>query len=194
MTIQSDKWIKSQKGMIRPFFERQITRVVTNDSAISFGTSSYGYDIRLGDKLKYFTPNKDKLIDPKNFDSSLLEDLSLHKDESGEYFILPPHGFALGYSVEYLSIPKDILVICVGKSTYARCALIVNVTPLEPMWKGQITLEFSNTTGNPVKLYTHEGIAQLLFLKGDQECETSYSDKNGKYQNQIGITLPKVKQ
>ncbi len=192
MTIQSDKWIKKQKGMIEPFFDHQIKASVKSKSVISFGLTSYGYDIRLAPELKLFDKYSDRVINPKQFDDSILTNAKLETDnKGGEFFILPPHGFALGRSVESFKIPRDILVVCVGKSTYARCALIVNITPLEPMWEGEITLEFSNTTDLPIMLFANEGITQLLFLKGDEPCDISYADRNGKYQGQKGITLPK---
>jgi len=191
MTIQSDKWIKSQAGMITPIINEQV-RLSGDQKIISYGVTSYGYDIRLAPELKLFDPYYQKNINPKYFDEKILVDLTLHADdEGGKFFLLPAHGFALGRSVEFFDIPRDVLVVCVGKSTYARCGLNVHVTPLEPNWRGQITLEFSNNTPLPCMLYVNEGITQLLFLKGDQECEVSYSDKNGKYQDQKGITLPK---
>lgn len=191
MTIQSDKWIKSQAGMITPITNKQ-NRLVNDNPVVSYGVTSYGYDIRLAPELKLFDKNCGKTIDPKRFDDEILIDLKIQKDRNGsEFFILPAYGFALGYSVEAFDIPRDVLVVCVGKSTYARCGLNVLVTPLEPNWRGQITLEFSNNTPLPCMLYVNEGIVQLLFFKGPEACENSYSDKNGKYQDQKGITLPK---
>lgn len=169
---------------------------------ISFGVSSYGYDIRVGSKFKIFTPTprtgQITVVDPKNFSPDLFVEVDCagtSKDGpagSGDYVIIPPNSFALCETVEYLEIPRDVLVICVGKSTYARCGLIVNVTPLEPEWRGKITLEISNTTPLPAKVYANEGIAQLVFLKADRVCSVSYADKKGKYQDQGGLTLPKV--
>lgn len=191
MTIQSDKWIKSQAGMITPIVNEQ-NRLVNENSVVSFGVTSYGYDIRLAPELKLFDRYSNKIIDPKRFDDDILLDLEIQKDHKGsEFFVLPAYGFALGHSVEAFDIPRDVLVVCVGKSTYARCGLNVLVTPLEPNWRGQITLEFSNNTPLPCMLYVNEGIVQLLFFKGHESCEVSYSDKNGKYQDQKGITLPK---
>lgn len=166
---------------------------------ISYGVSSYGYDIRVGSKFKIFTPTprtgQITVVDPKNFSPDLFVEVDcagMSKDGSGDYVIIPPNSFALCETVEYLEIPRDVLVICVGKSTYARCGLIVNVTPLEPEWRGKITLEISNTTPLPAKVYANEGIAQLVFLKADRVCSVSYADKKGKYQDQGGLTLPKV--
>lgn len=191
MTIQSDKWIKSQVGMITPIVNEQ-NRFVNGNSVVSYGVTSYGYDIRLAPELKLFDKNSNKVIDPKRFDEKILVNLEIQKDRNGsEFFILPAYGFALGRSVESFDIPRDVLVVCVGKSTYARCGLNVHVTPLEPNWKGEITLEFSNNTPLPCILYVNEGVTQLLFFKSNEECEESYSDKNGKYQDQKGITLPK---
>jgi dCTP deaminase len=191
MTIQSDKWIKFQAGMISPIVNNQ-NRFVNENPVVSYGVTSYGYDIRLAPELKLFDKYSDKIIDPKRFDEKILVDLEIQKDHKGsEFFILPAYGFALGRSVESFDIPREVLVVCVGKSTYARCGLNVLVTPLEPNWRGQITLEFSNNTPLPCMLYVNEGITQLLFFKGHEECEVSYSDRNGKYQDQKGITLPK---
>ena len=191
MTIQSDKWIKSQTGMITPIVNEQV-RLSGDQKIVSYGVTSYGYDVRLAPELKLFNKYSQRIINPKQFDESILLDLEIETDnKGGQFFMLPEHGFALGRSVETFKIPRDVLVTCVGKSTYARCGLIVNVTPLESEWQGEITLEFSNTTDLPMMLFVNEGITQLLFFKGDQECETSYADRNGKYQGQKGITLPK---
>lgn len=191
MTIQSDKWIKSQAGMITPIVNEQV-KLSGDQKIVSYGVTSYGYDVRLAPELKLFNKYSQRIINPKQFDESILLDLEIETDnKGGQFFILPEHGFALGRSVETFKIPRDVLVTCVGKSTYARCGLIVNVTPLESEWQGEITLEFSNTTDLPMMLFVNEGITQLLFFKGDQDCETSYADRNGKYQNQKGITLPK---
>ncbi|MDI6641125.1 MAG: dCTP deaminase [Elusimicrobiota bacterium] len=184
MMLKSDKWIREmalKHKMIEPFFERQI-----NKSVISYGLSSYGYDMRIADEFKVFTNINNSIVDPKNFDPKMLVDFK------GDYCIIPPNSFALARSVEYFRIPRNILTICVGKSTYARCGIIVNVTPFEPEWEGYATLEISNTTPLPAKIYSNEGIAQVLFFESDQVCEISYADKKGKYQAQKGITLPKL--
>lgn len=166
---------------------------------VSYGVSSYGYDIRVGSKFKIFTPTprtgQITVVDPKSFSPDLFVEVDCAgtcKDGAGDHVIIPPNSFALCETVEYLEIPRDVLVVCVGKSTYARCGLIVNVTPLEPEWRGKITLEISNTTPLPAKVYANEGIAQLIFLKADRVCAVSYADKKGKYQDQGGLTLPKV--
>ncbi|MGB9695202.1 MAG: dCTP deaminase [Caldisericaceae bacterium] len=184
MSIKSDKWIKQQasKGMIEPFESSQI-----GSGKISFGVSSYGYDMRIADEFKVFTNINTTIVDPKNFSTASFVDFK------GGECIIPPNSFALGKSVEYFKIPRDILCIVLGKSTYARAGIIVNVTPLEPMWEGYVTIEISNTTPLPVKIYANEGIAQVLFLESDEPCEISYADKKGKYQNQTGIWLPRVK-
>lgn len=185
MSILNDKEIRRraiEEKMISPFSEAT--------KGISSGISSYGYDARLGNKLYLFKKAEKKkiLLDPKNFDAAAYEEVV-----SEEYFIIPPYGFALGKTFEYFYIPRDVLVICLGKSTYARCGLIVNVTPLEPGWEGFVTLEFSNTTSYPVKIYANEGICQFIFLLADQECEISYDDKQGKYMHQEDIVLAKHK-
>jgi dCTP deaminase len=184
MGIKPDHWIrrmaKSQK-MIEPFVERSVRQGV-----ISYGVSSYGYDIRVSNEFKIFTNVNSAVVDPKQFvPESFI-------DYKGAVCIIPPNSFVLSRTVEYFRIPRDVLVVCVGKSTYARCGLIVNVTPLEPEWEGYLTLEISNTTPLPAKVYADEGIAQLLFLAGDGLCETSYKDKKGKYQSQVGIVLPRI--
>lgn len=181
--IKSDRWIKkmAQKGMIKPFSGSQVRKGV-----ISYGVSSYGYDIRIGDQFKIFTNINNTVVDPKHFDEKSLVDFK------GDVCIIPPNSFALASSIEYFKIPRDILVICLGKSTYARCGIIVNVTPLEPEWEGHVTVEISNTTPLPAKIYGNEGIAQLIFLQADEPCEISYKDKAGKYQAQKGITLARV--
>lgn len=175
---------------IKPFAE-----ATKRAGRISYGVSSYGYDIRVGTRFKIFTPTPRTggitIVDPKDFSPELFVEIDTAQNGS-DFVIIPPNSFALCETVEWLEIPRDVLVICVGKSTYARCGLIVNVTPLEPEWRGKITLEISNTTPLPAKVYANEGIAQLVFLKGDQVCEVSYADKAGKYQNQSGLTLPKV--
>ena len=185
MAIKSDKWIRrmAAKGMIEPFEPQQV-REGSNGRIISHGTSSYGYDIRCSKEFKIFTNINSAIVDPKNFAPESFVDV--HSDVC----IIPPNSFALARSVEYFRIPRNVLVICLGKSTYARCGIIVNVTPLEPEWEGHITLEFSNTTPLPAKIYANEGVAQLLFLESDEECETSYKDRGGKYQGQKGVTLP----
>ena len=185
MAIKSDKWIKKmslEKDMISPFTENQVARNV-----ISYGVSSYGYDLRVADEYKIFTNINNSIVDPKNFD-----DNSFVKYK-GDICIVPANSFALARSVEYFKIPKNILTLCVGKSTYARCGIIVNVTPFEPEWEGHVTLEISNTTPLPAKIYSNEGLCQVLFFESDEECEFSYKDRSGKYQKQKGITLPKVK-
>jgi len=181
--VKNDRWIHemARDGMITPFQETQARKGV-----ISYGVSSYGYDMRTGDEFKIFTNINSTVIDPKQFDPRSLVD---HK---GDICIVPPNSFALARSLEYFKIPRDILVICLGKSTYARCGIVVNVTPLEPEWEGHITIEISNTTPLPAKIYANEGIAQLIFLQAAEVCKTSYKDKAGKYQAQKGITLPKL--
>ncbi len=167
--------------MIEPFAENQV-----REGTISYGVSSYGYDLRIADEFKIFTNINSTRVDPKNFDAKNFVDFR------GEVCIVPPNSFALGRSVEYLRIPRDVITICVGKSTYARCGIITNVTPLEPEWEGHVTLEISNTTPLPAMIYANEGIAQVLFLGSDEICEISYKDKKGKYQNQRGVTLPRL--
>lgn len=177
-------------GMIEPFEGGLMKHDTAGNSILSYGTSSYGYDVRADNKFKVFTNTGNaaasSIVDPKNFKNDYCYDVI------GPECIIPPHGFALGCSFEYFRIPEDVLVVCMGKSTYARCGIIVNTTPLEPGWEGIITLEFSNTTPLPVKIYANEGIAQLLFFQGDEACDSSYKDRSGKYQGQRGITLPKV--
>lgn len=182
MSIMSDKWIRQmakEKGMIEPFVESQ-----KRAGVISYGVSSYGYDARIAPEFKIFTNVDSAVIDPKNF-----SDASFVSREA-EVCIIPPNSFVLGRTIEYFRIPRDVLVTCIGKSTYARCGLIVNVTPLEPEWEGHVTLEVSNTTPLPAKIYANEGICQFLFTLGNEPCETSYADKKGKYQGQKGVTLP----
>lgn len=186
MSIKSDKWIRKMSlshQMIEPFEANQV-RYKGDSKIVSHGTSSYGYDVRCSNEFKIFTNINSAVVDPKNFTPASFVDVI------SDVCIIPPNSFALARSVEYFRIPRDVLVICLGKSTYARCGIIVNVTPLEPEWEGHITLEFSNTTPLPAKIYANEGVAQLLFLQSDEECETSYKDKNGKYQGQRGVTLP----
>jgi dCTP deaminase len=184
MTIKSDRWIKRmarEHRMIEPFVESQV-----RGSAISYGVSSYGYDIRVADEFKVFTNINNTVIDPKNFDPRSFVDIKT------DVCIVPPNSFALARTIEYFRIPRDVLTICLGKSTYARCGIIVNVTPFEPEWEGTVTLEISNTTPLPAKIYANEGIAQVLFFQSDEPCEMSYKDKKGKYQAQTGVTLPKI--
>jgi dCTP deaminase len=183
-SIKSDKWIKRmalEHGMIEPFEDRQVRHGV-----ISYGLSSYGYDIRVADEFKVFTNINNTVVDPKNFDDRSFVDMKT------DVCIIPPNSFALAKTVEYFRIPRDVLTVCVGKSTYARCGLIVNVTPFEPEWEGYVTLEISNTTPLPAKVYANEGIAQVLFFQSDEACEVSYADKKGKYQKQQGLTLPRL--
>jgi dCTP deaminase len=184
MSIKADRWIKQmalEQQMIVPFEEKQVRQGV-----ISFGLSSYGYDVRIADEFKIFTNVFGAVVDPKGFDPKSFVDFK------GEVCIIPPNSFALGRTVEYFRIPRKAMTICVGKSTYARCGIITNVTPLEPGWEGHVTLEISNTTPLPAKIYANEGIAQILFFESDEECMVSYADKKGKYQAQQGVTLPKV--
>ena len=184
MSIQPDHWIRkmaTEHSMIEPFVEKQVSSHV-----ISYGVSSYGYDIRVADEFKIFTNVHSAIVDPKHFDPKSMVDFT------GDVCIIPPNSFVLGRTIEYFRIPRNVLVVCLGKSTYARCGLIVNVTPLEPEWEGHVTLEISNTTPLPAKIYSNEGIAQVLFFVADEECETSYKDKKGKYNKQTGIVLPKV--
>ena len=184
MAIKSDKWIKKmsfKNDMIKPFEDKQVDK-----SLISYGLSSYGYDIRVSDEYKIFTNVNNSIVDPKNFDSKSFVDFK------GDVCIVPPNSFALARSIEYFKIPRNVLTICLGKSTYARCGIIVNVTPLEPEWEGHVTLEFSNTTSLPAKIYANEGVAQFIFLESDEVCQTSYKDRAGKYQGQKGVTLPKT--
>ena len=171
--------------MIEPFAPR-LVREVGGRRVISFGTSSYGYDVRCADEFKVFTNVHASLVDPKDFD------VRSYVDIQGESCIIPPNSFALARTVEYFRVPRDVLVICLGKSTYARCGIIVNVTPLEPEWEGHVTLEFSNTTNLPARIYANEGVAQMVFFAADGVCETSYSDRGGKYQGQTGVTPPRT--
>ena len=184
MAIKSDRWIRKmslQKEMISPFEDQQVSK-----SKISYGLSSYGYDIRVTDEYKIFTNINNSIIDPKNFDEKSFINFK------GDVCIVPANSFALARSVEYFKIPRNVLTICLGKSTYARCGIIVNVTPLEPGWEGNVTLEFSNTTPLPAKIYANEGVAQFIFLKGNEKPEVTYSDRKGKYMGQVGVTLPKI--
>ena len=186
MSIMSDKWIRDMaqtRQMIDPFVESQ-----KREGLISYGLSSYGYDARVSDEFKIFTNIDSATVDPKAFDNKGFV------DRKTDVCIIPPNSFVLARTVEYFRIPRDVLVICLGKSTYARCGIIVNVTPLEPEWEGHVTLEFSNTTPLPAKIYANEGACQFLFLKGDSVCEVSYGDRKGKYQGQTGVTLPRVEE
>lgn len=186
MAIKSDQWIKTQsetRGMIEPFSMEQV-RSVDGRPIISYGTSSYGYDVRCAREFKIFTNINSSIVDPKAFDENSFVDIQT------DVCIIPPNSFALARTVEYFRIPRDVLCICLGKSTYARCGQIINVTPLEPEWEGHVTLEISNTTPLPARIYANEGIAQMIFLQSDEVCLTSYGDRKGKYQGQIGVTLP----
>ena len=188
MPVKSDIWIRrmaTEHGLIAPFEPRQI-REANGQRVISYGTSSYGYDIRCAPEFKIFTNINSTIVDPKDFDSGNFVDLE------SDVCVIPPNSFALARTVEYFRIPRDVLTICLGKSTYARCGIIVNVTPLEPEWEGHVTLEFSNTTPLPAKIYANEGVAQVIFLQSDENCETSYADRAGKYQGQVGVTLPRT--
>lgn len=189
MSIKADRWIRemaTKHGLIEPFADQQIRHSDGGAKAVSFGLSSYGYDIRVSDEFKIFTNLHNTVIDPKNFASNAFVDIRTHE------CIIPPNSFALARSVEYFRIPRNILTICLGKSTYARCGIIVNVTPFEPEWEGHVTLEISNTTPLPAKIYANEGIAQVIFFQSDEHCETSYKDRKGKYMHQQGIVVPKI--
>ena len=184
MSVQSDKWIKQMAKdhkMISPFEDQQV-----RGDKISFGVSSYGYDARVSNEFKIFTNVNSEIVDPKNFK------LNNFISKKGDECIIPPNSFVLSSTVEYFKIPSDVMVICLGKSTYARCGIIVNVTPLEPSWEGNVTLEFSNSTPLPAKIYANEGAAQFIFLKGNEKPDITYADRNGKYMKQSGVTLPKV--
>lgn len=188
MSIKSDRWIEKMakdEGMITPFESSQV-RETGNGRIISYGVSSYGYDVRCADEFKIFTNINSAVVDPKAFDANSFVDVK------ADVCIIPPNSFALARTVEYFRIPRNILTICLGKSTYARCGIIVNVTPLEPEWEGHVTLEFSNTTTLPAKIYAFEGVAQMLFLESDEVCRVSYKDRGGKYQGQTGVTLPRT--
>jgi dCTP deaminase len=183
LAIKSDRWIREHalKGMIEPFSEKQV-----RDGVVSYGLSSYGYDLRVSDEFRIFTNVNSAIVDPKHFDERSF--VEVH----AESVLVPPNSFALARSVEYFRIPRDVLTICVGKSTYARCGIIVNVTPFEPEWEGFVTLEISNTTPLPARIYANEGLCQILFFQSDEVCEISYADRKGKYQKQQGIVLPKL--
>ena len=191
MSIKSDKWIRKMAedhDMISPFEPNQVKTNAEGQRMVSYGTSSYGYDIRCSKEFKLFTNINSTIVDPKNFDSNSFVEVN------ADFCIIPPNSFALARTVEYFKIPRNVLTICLGKSTYARCGIIVNVTPFEPEWEGYVTLEFSNTTPLPAKIYANEGCAQVLFFEADADdvCETSYKDRGGKYQGQVGVTLPKI--
>jgi dCTP deaminase len=184
MSVMPDHWIRRmaiENKMIEPFQDRQV-----REGVISYGVSSYGYDLRVADEFNIFTNVNSSIVDPKHFDKRSFVEFK------GDVCIVPPNSFALGRSMEYFRIPRNVLTICVGKSTYARCGIIVNVTPFEPEWEGFVTLEISNTTPLPAKIYANEGLCQVIFLKADEECEISYKDKKGKYQSQQGIVLPRL--
>src|SRR5512136_3158807 len=184
MGLQPDHWIRKmahEYKMIEPYADGQ-----KRDGVISYGVSSYGYDIRVADEFKIFTNVYSAVVDPKHFDPKSMVDFK------GEVCVIPPNSFALARTVEYFRIPRTVLTVCLGKSTYARCGIIVNVTPLEPEWEGHVTLEFSNTTPLPAKIYANEGVAQVIFIESDEVCETSYKDRGGKYQGQLGVTLPRT--
>lgn len=189
MTIKSDRWIRrmaEEHGLIEPFVPEQVRATEDKGRVISYGTSSYGYDIRCADEFKIFTNINSAIVDPKEFDEKSFV------NHQADVCIIPPNSFCLARTVEYLRIPRDVLTICLGKSTYARCGIIVNVTPLEPEWEGHVTLEFSNTTPLPAKIYANEGVAQVIFIESDEPCERSYKDRHGKYMGQRGVTLPQA--
>jgi dCTP deaminase len=184
MSIQSDRWITrmaKEHGLIEPFEEGQVRKGV-----VSYGVSSYGYDTRVSDEFKIFTNVNSSIVDPKEFDPASFVDVKT------DVCIVPPNSFALAHTVEYFRMPRNVLAICLGKSTYARCGIIVNVTPFEPGWEGYVTIEISNTTPLPAKIYANEGIAQVIFFAADEECAVSYADRSGKYQKQTGVTLPRI--
>ncbi len=188
MPVKSDKWITRMAaghGLIEPFEPAQV-RELNGERVISYGVSSYGYDIRCAPEFKVFTNINSAVVDPKNFDPESFVDVNR------DVCIIPPNSFALARTLEYFRIPRNVLTICLGKSTYARCGIIVNVTPLEPEWEGHVTLEFSNTTPLPARIYANEGVAQVIFLESDEDCSVSYRDRGGKYQHQTGVTLPKT--
>lgn len=188
MSIQPDHWITkmAKQGMIEPFVERQVKTNEHHSGVISYGVSSYGYDVRCANEFKIFHNINSAVVDPKHFDEKSFISFE------GDVCVIPPNSFALARTVEYFRIPRDVLTICLGKSTYARCGIIVNVTPLEPEWEGHVTLEFSNTTTLPAKIYANEGVAQMIFYQADSVCETSYKDRQGKYQGQTGVTLARM--
>ena len=188
MSLREDKWIRKmaiEEGMIEPFVDSQV-KSIENQKIVSYGLSSYGYDVRVGNRFKVFTNVHNSIVDPKNFTEDAFVDIE------GDYCIIPPNSFALASTEEYFRIPRNCLTVCLGKSTYARCGIIVNVTPFEPEWEGHVTIEISNTTPLPAKIYSNEGIAQVLFFEAKQNCEISYRDRAGKYMKQTGITVPSV--
>ena len=189
MSIKSDKWIKDMSinhEMIKPFSEDQVRLDDSGNKLISYGVSSYGYDVRCSNEFKVFTNIHSAVVDPKSFDEKSFVDIN------SDVCIIPPNSFALARTIEYFKIPRNVLTVCLGKSTYARCGIIVNVTPLEPEWEGHVTLEFLNTTNLSAKIYAGEGVAQMLFFESYEVCEVSYKDRGGKYQGQTGVTLPKT--
>ena len=189
MSIKSDKWIRrmaEQQGMIEPFEAGQVKNAADGHRIVSYGTSSYGYDVRCAREFKIFTNINSTIVDPKNFDPTSFVDVD------ADTCVIPPNSFALARTVEYFRIPRNVLTVCLGKSTYARCGIIVNVTPLEPEWEGHVTLEISNTTPLPARVYANEGLCQFLFLQGSEEPEVSYADRKGKYMGQTGVTLPRL--
>ena len=193
MTVLSDTTLRELgPQMIIPFLANQIRHNQFEEPAISYGTSSYGYDVRLGHEVQLFTNKHGKIIDPKRFDQGCLEHAEIHYDEEGDYVLLPPNSYLLGSTMERFKIPNDVMVIALGKSTYARCGIHVNVTPIEPGFEGSVVIEIGNATSLPAKVYLGEGIAQFVFLRGDKPCSTSYADRRGKYQHQLGITHAKV--
>ena len=186
MSLQSDRWIRKmalEEGIIEPFVDAQV-KSIENRKIVSYGLSSYGYDVRVGSHFKVFTNVHNSIVDPKNFTEDAFVDIE------GDMCIIPPNSFALAHTIEYFRIPRGCLTICLGKSTYARCGIIVNVTPFEPEWEGHVTIEISNTTPLPAKIYANEGIAQVLFFEAKEVCEISYADRSGKYMKQTGITVP----
>ncbi|PJD97591.1 MAG: dCTP deaminase [Parachlamydia sp.] len=189
MSIKPDHWIRymaEEHGLIEPFSDQQVRVDGNGVKAVSYGLSSYGYDLRVSDEFKVFTNIHNTIVDPKNFADNAFVYLKTNE------CIIPPNSFALARSVEYFRIPRDILTICIGKSTYARCGIIVNVTPFEPEWEGYVTLEISNTTPLPAKIYANEGLAQVIFFQAEEACEISYADRQGKYMNQVGIVTPRI--
>jgi dCTP deaminase len=191
MSIQPDNWIRKmakEHGMIEPFVDNQVRKAEKEGvKLVSYGLSSYGYDLRVADEFKVFTNVLNSIVDPKNFDENSFVNI-----KTKNYCVVPPNSFALARSIEYFRIPRDVLTVCLGKSTYARCGVIVNVTPFEPEWEGHVTLEISNTTPLPAKIYANEGLAQVIFFKSDDRCDVSYADRKGKYMRQKGITIPKM--
>ena len=191
MSIQPDNWICKmvlEKNMIEPFEEGQVKYLADKkQKLVSYGLSSYGYDLRVANEFKVFTNVRNSVVDPKNFDENSFVDI-----KTDDFCVVPPNSFALARSIEYFRIPRDVLTICLGKSTYARCGIIVNVTPFEPEWEGHVTLEISNTTPLPAKIYANEGLAQVIFFKAGEQCDISYAERKGKYMKQRGITIPRI--